>query len=168
MWWVAFLYGGPLIEHNHDAQGILVTVFSILAGFIIALLGIVGDPDALARRNWRAAWLSAEDARRRIDRYTLLFLLYLAVIALIFVSTILERSCPVLASWIDRSYLTLGTVAFLSSFMLPISLRRAQLKLLEEEVERREEEDTKRPLSEITRSPSAFLADQQDNTESPA
>jgi hypothetical protein len=33
----------PLIEGNQDAINVIVTVFSILAGFLIAVITLVGD-----------------------------------------------------------------------------------------------------------------------------
>jgi len=48
-------YGQPLVHGNDQAAGIIVTVYSILAGFLVAIIAIVGYPLLVPPGSWRIA-----------------------------------------------------------------------------------------------------------------
>ena len=41
------IFGGPVTAGNHKAMQMIVTLFSILTGFIIAVITMSGDPGIL-------------------------------------------------------------------------------------------------------------------------
>jgi hypothetical protein len=47
--------GQPLIHGNQSAIDVIVTVFSILAGFLVAIIAIIGDPASIPKGSWRVA-----------------------------------------------------------------------------------------------------------------
>ena len=47
--------GAPLIYENGDAINILVTVYTVLAGFLVAIIAILGDPVLIPSGDWREA-----------------------------------------------------------------------------------------------------------------
>jgi len=55
LWGILLSYlGQPFIHGNQDAVNIIVTVFSILAGFLVAVITLVGDPKSLPSGSCRA------------------------------------------------------------------------------------------------------------------
>ncbi len=47
---IAAIWGAPLIHGNSEASGVIVTVFSVLAGFLVGLISLTGDPTPVAAR----------------------------------------------------------------------------------------------------------------------
>ncbi len=132
---VAAIWGQPLIHGNSDATDIIVTVFSVLAGFLVGLIALTGDPTAVATRgSWRFTELNRQGVSRRLARNRWLFVLYLLVLALIFVASLMktvayaESLVSIALSWIERVYLGLAVMAFLLSFRLPWTLTRMQIE----------------------------------------
>lgn len=120
----------PLVRGNVDALNTIVTVFSILAGFLIAVITIVGDGAAIARGNWRRDEAALLSIRRRLTRHKLMFQVYLLVLALVFSIQLFgggERALP----WCEYVLLFLATFAFLGSLALPGQLFHERVKKLE-------------------------------------
>ena len=131
--------GGSATEGNTEALRILVTVFSILAGILIAIITALGDPRALYRGTWRIASAHRREIRRVLLRYELLFYAYLVVITLAFSAALFREiaSDAVIARWIERFALGIGAGALVCSFGLPAEIIRTQMERLDEEVNRR-------------------------------
>lgn len=132
-------YMQPFIHGNQDAINIIVTVFSILAGFLVAIITVVGDPSALPRGSWRAARLGSQLTYNRLTRKKWLFTLYLLTLALIFISVLLKGQCPSIEIWLERVYLFIAILAFFLSFQLPSALMKLQQERIEQEIEFRKE-----------------------------
>ena len=77
---LTLVFGESLTRGNKDALNIMVTVFSILAGIMIAVITVLGDPSALYGGSWRIANAHHREIRRRLGRLALLFYVYLMVI----------------------------------------------------------------------------------------
>ncbi len=143
---VGAFYGQPLIHKNDNALNIIVTVFSILAGFLVAIITVIGDPKSLPSGSWRRARLGSEVLYNRLTRHRLLFLMYLTTLLLIFVATLLKNKYPLVDLWIERIYLFFAIAAFSLSFQLPTSLMNLHKERIENEIEsRREQESDKLP-----------------------
>lgn len=132
---VAILAGGaagtkgqPLIHGNDQAVNIIVTVFSILAGFLVAIMTIIGEPGSLAGRGWRSCEINRKTVFARLVRQKWMFYLYLATLGLIFSASLTKNVCPLLTVWIERLYLGGATTAFILSLGLPSSLLNIQLE----------------------------------------
>ena len=67
-------------HNNSNALTVLVTVFSILAGFLIAVMAIVGNERALRGKNWRQDTFYLVQIRRDLKRHAALFYLYLGMV----------------------------------------------------------------------------------------
>lgn len=140
----ALLYLGPPAtgEKSDWALGILATALSILAGILIAVITMLGDPRRLYPGNWRIASAHRREIGRALNRFAMLFWLYLAVIALALIAAILEgyiaNDIEVRwVSWLKHVAISVGSVALLWSFSLPAIIRKAQLARLTDEVESR-------------------------------
>lgn len=126
--------GQPLVHDNDRAVDVVVTVFSILAGFLVAILSLVGEGVEL-RGSWRLAELSRKRIERRLKRHQWLFFCYLVTLALIFVSTLVGGLAPSVVVWIERAYLFFAVLTFLLSLWLPWALARMQREKVDSVIE---------------------------------
>lgn len=141
------LWIGPpsTVEKSDWALRMLATALSILAGILLAVITLLGDPRSLYPGSWRVASAHRRQIRRALNRFAMLFWLYLGVIALALTTTMLEAYettalgvCWV--GWVKHIALSIGVVALLWSFSLPSTIRTAQLARLDREVEKRKED----------------------------
>ena len=146
------LYIGPSsTEGKSDwALRILATALSILAGILLAVITLLGDPRSLYPGSWRVASAHRRQIRRALNRFAMLFWLYLGVIALALAAALFEAYEPNVlgtcwVSWVKHVALSLGCLALLWSFSLPATIRRAQLARLDREVEERKERSRSAP-----------------------
>lgn len=135
----------PTAEKSDWALRILATALSILAGILLAVITLLGDPRSLYPGSWRVASAHRRQIRRALNRFAMLFWLYLGVIALALTTAVLDAYETTALdvrriSWVKHVALSLGIVALLWSFSLPSTIRRAQLARLDREVERRKEQ----------------------------
>ena len=101
---VGSYFGQPLIHGNDNAINIIVTVFSILAGFLVAIITIIGDPSSLPSGGWQRARLGSEALYNRLTRHKLLFLMYLTTLLLVFVASLIKEKFIFLDVWIELSF----------------------------------------------------------------
>lgn len=125
--------------HDHDkVVGIVIDVFAILAGFLITIMTLLGEPGVLLR-TWRSDAAKLNNIRRRLRRHAGLFYLYMTTLLVAFIySTIDPATCNIaLKEWLERLYLALACLAFLLSLRLPMSLAGLQLARYEDLVDAR-------------------------------
>lgn len=87
-------FGQPYIHNNSEAINIIVTVFSILAGFLIAVITLVGDPASLPSGSWRKARFASDIIYERLEKHKMLFLAYLMTLSLIFLDVLIQGKHP--------------------------------------------------------------------------
>ncbi len=130
----------PLIVGNVAAINLLVTMFTVLAGFLIAIIAVVGDPMRLPPGSWRAAEQDRERIRLRLNDHKWVFVTYLVTLLLIFAALLLEGASdqwPRMGAALEHLFLFFGTYAFGVSFSLPWALTRVQQERVDAEIERR-------------------------------
>jgi hypothetical protein len=130
----AYYWGGALIKDNDDVLDVIVTLFSILAGFIIAIMTLLGD-ESLRAGGWRRARVDADKVRRRLDRQQQLFWLYLVTLSLIVASKLVAGPLVDVSHQLERAAFGFAVTALILSYALPIALRSAQLARIEDAVE---------------------------------
>lgn len=138
-------FAEPYVYENQDAINIFVTVYSIFAGFLVAVIAVLGDPALLPYGSWQTAESHRDKIEKRLIRHTWLFGLYLITIGVIFASSLLAKAPekvidPEIKHWMARIYLALGIAAFLLSLALPKMLMDVQRARVDSEIERRREE----------------------------
>lgn len=129
---LATIFGQPLIHGNDMAINIIVTVFSILAGFLVAIMTIMGEPGIYAGRTWRGHEINRINIFNRLVRQKWMFYLYLVTLGLIFIASLIGKAIPELAVWIEKIYMGTATAAFILSLRLPVTLMDIQLARHEE------------------------------------
>ena len=127
----------PLIEGNQDAVNVIVTVFTILAGFLIALITVIGDPKSLPQGSWQVARLACDRTYNRLARQQWLFYIYLIALVLIFISMLLKSKFQEINQYVEYCYLFFSNIAFILSFKLPGTLMELQKERVEEEIKER-------------------------------
>lgn len=130
----AYKFGGYLVQDNEDALDVIVTLFSILAGFIIAIMTLLGD-ESLRAGGWRRARLDADKVRRRLDRQQQLFWLYLITLSLILASKVVKKPLIDVGHEMEKIAFGFAVTALILSFALPVALRSAQLVRIEAAVD---------------------------------
>lgn len=131
----------PLIHENQEAINIIVTVFSILAGFLIAVITLVGDPQSLPPGSWRLARHGSDLTYRRLLRHKWLFIAYLITLFLIFLSILIKDKPDNYQVLLEYIYMFFASVSCLLSFTLPGALIDLQRERIENEIiERRKNE----------------------------
>lgn len=131
------LYGQPLVHGNTEAVNIIVTTFSILAGFLVAIITILGDPGIMARASWRAGEVRRGEVYKRIVRQKWLFITYLLILGTALAASLLSKESPFVSIILEHVYLGLAVFAFILSLGLPATLMAIQLGRLEELIETR-------------------------------
>lgn len=145
---LASYLGQPLVHGNEQAVNVVVTVFSVLAGFLVAIIAIVGDPVLLPPGTWRAAELERQKLNRRLVRHKWLFTLYLITLGLVFFALLLKDKDPSIVLWLERGFLFLGVFAFVLSLALPGSLMKVQRERIDAVIEHRRNQDKVRSTGE--------------------
>lgn len=141
----AAYFGQPLLHDNTEAVLVIITVMTVFAGFLVAIITVLGDPAMIPDGSWRIAEGHREQLETRLSRYLWLFVCYLIAIALLFVGVLLAKApdatvAPIVNLWIERGYLFSGVASFLFTLGLPHSLWKLQLGRLDAETRRRRKE----------------------------
>jgi hypothetical protein len=140
---VAAYYAQPAVHKNADLVLVIITVFTVFAGFLIAIITIIGDPIMIPQGSWRISELGRDRMEGRLFWHIALFFLYLLAIALLFTAVVLEKILSehdTLKTWIERACLFVGITSFLLTFALPASLLQMQRARYDAETERRRNE----------------------------
>jgi len=124
--WIVACHGQPLIHGNEQAVNVIVTVYSILAGFLVAIIAIVGDPLLVPSGSWRIAEGNRHKTIQRLTRHKYLFYIYLLSLGFVFASALFKNCHPSVTVWLERIFLFLSIFAFAMSLCLPSALMKMQ------------------------------------------
>tara|TARA_R110000868_G_scaffold21144_2_gene88190 strand:+ start:2579 stop:3076 length:498 start_codon:yes stop_codon:yes gene_type:complete len=135
-------HGQPLVHESNEARSMITDVFSILAGFLMTVLTLLIEPKPTAKI-WREAASKKTIFVNRIVRYKWLFMLYLSVLGMVFAANLLDKSESYIYAlvWLERSYLTLATLAFIISLTLPNQLMQLQVSRYNEMIDEKKKPD---------------------------
>lgn len=131
---VATAVFGDRLTNGADVLSFIATIFSILAGVLIAVISILGDPSMLLDQSWRHSYLSATETQRKIHRQTDIFIVYVVLLMSLFVFLLAD---PTTTSFWYIQHVTffLTVLAFIASLTLPYSLRAIQKTRLDKAIE---------------------------------
>lgn len=139
-------YGQPYVHDNSDAILIIITVTTVFAGFLVAIIAVLGDPALIPDGSWRGAELRRDAVENKLLRHLWLFVFYLITIALLFIGVLINKAPDTTVSlawktWFERAYLFFGIASFLFTFGLPMALLKLQIARFDSEIERRRKRD---------------------------
>src|SRR5580698_9549501 len=126
---IAAWYGQPYVHHNADFVVIVVTVFTVFAGFLIGVITILGDPSMIPDGSWRIAEVRRDNIEKRLITHLWLFILYLLSIGLLLAGVLVQGALDernIVRIWIECLYLFFAVFSFLLSFALPFGLMKLQ------------------------------------------
>jgi hypothetical protein len=143
---ISAYYGQPLVHQNSDAIVIIITVMTVFAGFLVAIITILGDPALIPVGSWRVAENRRETIEAKLIVHIWLFIWYLAAIGLLFVGALITKAPDEIVSaawktWIERGYLFFGVTSFLFTLALPNALLKFQIGRIDNEIETRRRRD---------------------------
>jgi len=125
----------PSFHGNETAANVLVTIFSVLAGFMIAVIAIAADGAILRRKDWRQDAFYLSEARKQLTRYRLMFHIYLIVPALVFLAQLELSWYPGTQAAVEYLLLFLAAFALLWSFSLPGEMTQAYVRKLKQAID---------------------------------
>lgn len=121
----------PAYHGNADAMTALVTVFTVLAGFMLAVMALAADGRNLRRRDWRQDTYFLKEIRDRLARYRIMFHLYLLVPALAILTYIGPAWGDSVQRFAEGFVLFLAIFALLWSFRIPGEITSAHVRQLQ-------------------------------------
>ncbi len=115
---------------------------TVFAGFLVAIIAVLGDPGALPKGSWRGVESRRPRLVSSVIRHASLFYVYLVAIALLFIGVLVSKEpCSVVPLWVkiwvERAYLFFGVFSFLLTLGLPKSLADIQIARTDAENEER-------------------------------
>ncbi|WP_236953181.1 hypothetical protein [Ketogulonicigenium vulgare] len=128
-------YFQPMVANNTNAVNTVVTIFSILAGFLIAVITLIAEPTLKQAKSWQELQLMKHTVQRKLFRQKLLFFLYLITLGVALGTFLVPDAQAELRRWLEMVFLGLATFVFLASFDLPGSLMRIQMERYEAELD---------------------------------
>lgn len=151
---VASYFGHSLMRDNADAVIVITTVMTVFAGFLVAIMTILGDPVMIPKGSWRIAENRHRDLENTIIRHMYLFYLYLIAVGLMFASVLLQKlphgKMPeLIGDGIEFGCLFFGIWSFLLTLSLPKAIGKIQLARSEAEIEARRVSEGIRPASDL-------------------
>ena len=81
---VGAYFGQPYVRDNADAVLIIITVLTVFAGFLVAIITILGDPSDDPRGQLAGGGIRRDNTEARLITHKWLFLVYLIAIGLLF------------------------------------------------------------------------------------
>lgn len=125
----------PMLANNPDAVNVVVTIFSVLAGFLIAVITFITEPALRQAKDWRELQRMKKTIRRKLFRQKALFILYLLTLGTALVMYLTPAEAVEVLMWLRAVFLGLATFVFIASFSLPYSLIRVQMERYEAALE---------------------------------
>ncbi|MBB5703447.1 hypothetical protein FHS76_003350 [Ochrobactrum daejeonense] len=133
---LSYLFSDRL-KNTADIISYVATVFSILAGVVIAIVSILGEPSMIAESSWRKDFYAAKEIQRKIHRHTDVFVLYIVLLSALFVFSLLSPSDSIF-KYIQSSCFFLISLSFWMSLSLPFSLKAIQQKRMNKAIASRQ------------------------------
>jgi hypothetical protein len=127
-----YFFGGSL-PNDVDVLSFIASIFSILAGVLIAVISILGDPSMLLDNSWRHSYLSAVETQRKIHRQTDIFIVYVSLLLSLFVFMLVGKETT-LYWYVQHVTFFMTVLAFIASLSLPYTLRAIQKTRLDRAV----------------------------------
>lgn len=129
----------PAYHDKPDAMTALVTIFTVLAGFMLAVIALAADGRNLRRKDWRQDTYFLKEVRDRLARYRLMFHLYLIVPALAVLTFIGPTWGNDTQKFAEGLVLFLAIFALLWSFRIPGEITSAHVRQLQAAIKEQRE-----------------------------
>ena len=122
--------GQPFVHSNEKAIDLIINVFAILAGFLIAIMTLFSDMRFDEDANWRQLQVREQRQEQRYAKHSMLFYAYLAVLVCVFVVILLQNHADFKDSHtikiFEYLYLWLSCISLFYSVFLPGKLTQSR------------------------------------------
>lgn len=125
----------PFVSNSEGFVDVVVTIFSILAGFLIAVITIVADPIMKRAKRPEQIKLMENSIEAKLIRHKALFYCYLMTLGAAMAMMLLPPKEIILTLWMERIFIGLAVFVFLASFALPNTLIRIQMDRIKADYE---------------------------------
>jgi len=133
--------GQPLVHGNEKAIDLIINVFAVLAGFLIAVMTVFSDMRFDEGANWRQLQIREGLQDRRYGRHSLLFYNYMAVLICVFIVVLLRHKSEyengIILLCFEYMYLFLACVSIFYSLLLPSKLIQIRKEAFEQLMRRK-------------------------------
>lgn len=130
----------PVLESKPRLVGTFVTIFSILAGFLIAIMIFVIEPVIKKSKSWEELQNMEKVVSIRLKKCKLLFYLYLLSLCLAVAVDLFPSEHESIHKLIQIAFLSLSIGVLITSFGLPKKLVSIQMKMYNEALQESEPE----------------------------
>ena len=130
----------PMLESKPRLVSTFVTIFSILAGFLIAIMIFVVDPIVRKAKSWDELQGMEPVVFIRLNRCKYLFYLYLLSLCLAVAVDLVPNEHEALHKWLQIAFLTFSITVLIASFGLPKRLISIQMEMYNEALKKWEPE----------------------------
>lgn len=134
---LAAYWGGMLLKGSDAARDGLINLFAILAGVLVAVISIIGDPSMLLPGNWRVGSEHADEMQKRIARFSHLFLIYIISLVLLVLGAVVKDAQLVKLDAVFPALTFFCAWGALLSIPLPYCLMAIQKERMKEEIKNR-------------------------------
>lgn len=138
-------FAQPHIHGNEKAVDLIINVFSILAGFLVAIMTLFSDFSINNETNWREVSLQKQTIRVRAAKNKHLFYCYLIVLVFVFISILFAKSEGYLyqeiVKYAEYIYLYFASIALGYSLFLPNKIYQLQKEKLDNAIKERKPEN---------------------------
>lgn len=138
---VATYFFRDLLNNSSDTIGLIATIFSILAGVLITIISVLGDPSMLIDPSWRQNYLAAQETQRRLHRKTDVFILYVLLLASALVFHLVPDEKSEAYAPFQAATFFLTCMSFLFSLQLPYDLMGIQKERMRRAVQQKKNAD---------------------------
>ena len=139
----------PMLESKPRLVGTFVTIFSILAGFLIAIMIFVVEPIIRKAKSWDDLQLMETVVSIRLNRCKFLFYLYLISLCLAVAVDLVPNEYETLHKWLQVAFLSLSIAVLITSFGLPRRLISIQMEMYNEALKKWEPEGIGKAKKEV-------------------
>lgn len=116
----------PLVHASPNANSVIINVFTILTGFLFAIMALFANVEYDSSANWRQLEVQESVNQSRFDKLHFLFCLYLAVLIFVFMAVLLKDNKQYQNSLflvcLEYFYLWLTSFSLMMSISLPSKL----------------------------------------------
>ena len=134
---LVFIFKPQLLASNADLSELIVTIFSVLAGFLMLTISMISASQHLKLKSILSQRQYKDVFSSRLLRYKLLFYAYLLIIFFVFYSRLVVHLWPTVGDIFSRLYLGLSAAALIWSLGLPSIVETIKLEeLLDGEAQR--------------------------------
>ncbi|KTG26278.1 hypothetical protein AWR38_00485 [Idiomarina sp. WRN-38] len=136
----------PWYAESDRASIIIVSVFSMLSGFLLAVMAVVANDKSLRGRNWREKTYYLQSISDELLRHQMTFYVYLLTLVAVFAASVSGTWCSNAQKLAQYALLFLASIGIALSFRLPAELKKRHETMLKNHVENEREKERKEAL----------------------